>query len=761
MSPARESPKIPPELDAVPAHERTRHWNLVGRRIDFLVKLLAADQELRSWNHTCGCPHSTLETVARKRKQSQTFPCLYTTIERDNDSVQSPSVPEPNACRCDDPLTGSDDPLDAVAAVVLATPDRSIAERYTDWQWRRVVAGLRNQYGPWEEIARFTEVELGDAISDITDTTVGTSRVKRLHELLDHIDDDEQFNGITLCGLPVRPYASFQSLLASLPGVSDQDAWWTLLTAFDKPVWPSDPDIDRLLCDLGLLPPDEIGSGPRHEQLEEMLVDRQIPALHRALAGHAVRGEPHFAAEDCELRKFSLTYRARKQHACNNERDRPVAVDLFSGAGGLSHGLRRAGFDIALAVDNNQSATDSYRLNHPEIPHRRIKCSDIEELLQRPDWPDLVPDSPDVIVGGPPCQSLSVAGYRSRRADDSSYSIRDDPRTQLYSRYLDAVRDLRPKAIVLENVEGMASEIEDTDDRVVDQIIADLEGADGGNGPAYVTDFKTVDCSEYGIPQTRNRIIIFGVREDIARNGPTPETFFRELERRASTTDDPYTLKQGLTGLPRLRWGEGGDIVLGKPPGSKGKYVYDHELASGTALTFNHRAREHPMEKDRKLFEIMDPGDTGWDIKYRKADGRWSHLIEYHVGTEENPAFTDKYRMIHWGEPAPTVVAHLAKDANNYILPAYYEYARPDLEKADPARNRGVTPREAARLQSFPDDYIFLGSFISQFRQIGNAVPPVLAWHLGHTLQETVLATTGMAVRDPSADSTTAASSDD
>lgn len=762
MSQAGETSSIPAVLVDVSDRERNQHRELVLRHTDFLVKLLAADQELQSWTPACGCPHSTPETVARKRKNGESFPCIYTTVERYN--VSSEPQRErgvSSACLCCDPLSNSADPLDAVAAVALGTSGRSIAERYTDWRWRSVIACLRDRYESWAEIARLTRSDLENTVETAKGSPVATGRVEQLHGLLQTIENDDRFNDITLCGLPARPYSSFHSLLSSFPGVSERDAWWLLLTAFDKPVWPSDPQIDRLLCDLGLLTPADIGSVDRHENLEEMLVDRQVPALHRAIAGHAARGERHFASEGCELRKFSLTYRSERQRKFVDEPERPVAVDLFAGAGGISHGLLESGYEIALAVDNDRRATDSYRLNHPQLPHSRVKCTDIEELLQQPDWPELIPGSVDIIVGGPPCQSLSVAGYRSRRADDSNYSIRDDPRTNLYSRYLDAVSDLKPKALILENVEGIASEIEDTEDRVVDQIIEDLESGGGEGDPAYVADFSSVDCSRYGIPQTRNRIIVFAVREDIARDGTTPEVFFEELESRARSDSDPFSLKQGLAGLPRLCWDEGGEIVIGKSRGSQSDYVSEHGLDANTDLSFNHEAREHPMEKDRKLFEIMDPGDTGWYVKYRKDGGKWSHLIEYDVGSEENPAFTDKYRMIHWDEPAPTVVAHLAKDANNYILPDYYEYANPDQERADRSRNRGVTPREAARLQSFPDDYIFLGPFTSQFRQIGNAVPPVLARYLGDILQDTVLQNTGIAVAEVASGDSEAISSDD
>jgi DNA (cytosine-5)-methyltransferase 1 len=760
MSVVGETPELPAEILDISDQERNQHRELVLRHTDFIIKLLAADQELRAWTPAAGCPHSTPEIVARKRKKAGTFPCLYSTVERYQGSADSSQKQESDSgCHCTDPLVDSDDPLDSVAAVSLATSNRSLAERYTDWQWRATVAELRDRYSTWDEIAELSEAELEGAIEAAKGSAVDAERTRRLYRLLRSIEDDERFSGVTLQDLAPRAYSSFHSLLNSLPGVEEQDAWWLLLTAFDKPVWPSDPHIDRLLCDLGLLTPNEIEAGGRHEELENSLVDRQIPALHRALAGHAARGQSHFASEACEVRKFSLTYRTRKQQELSDNTTRPVAVDLFSGAGGISHGLFEAGFEIALAVDNDRRATDSYRLNHPQLPHDRIRCTDIEDLLQRSDWPELVPESPDIIVGGPPCQSLSVAGYRSRRADDSSYSIRDDPRTELYSRYLDTVSDLQPKALVLENVEGMASEIEDTEDRVVDQIIEDLEADGGEDDPAYVADFRTIDCSKYQIPQARKRIIIFGVRKDIAQHGITPETFFQTLEGRPN--GDTFSLRQGLSGLPRLCWDEGGDVVLGKSRGPHSDYVAKHDLASGTDLSFNHEAREHPMEKDRKLFDIMDPGDTGWYVKYKKDGGKWSHLIEYNVGTEEDPAFTDKYRMIHWDEPAPTVVAHLAKDANNYILPDYYEYANPVEERTDRSRNRGVTPREAARLQSFPDDYIFLGPFTSQFRQIGNAVPPILAWHLGEVLQETVLDIPRTAKLEGSTRSSKVASSDD
>jgi DNA (cytosine-5)-methyltransferase 1 len=714
---------LDPCLYEVPKEERRLHREFISRHIDFLIDVLTAEQHHQHWPHPAGCPTATPVKLARRRGDTGEFPCRYRTIT----TPETVSYPDAE-CECGDWLGESTDPLDTVAAVSIAPDGESPAERYFDDTERRIIASIREDVGAWEEIAALSRDELQTALTDAgfckrtTDQTLD-----RLWRLIDAVSETEKTDGVTLEGIRPMPYSSLCSFLAELPGISERDGWWLLPVAFDKPVWPADPHVDRLLCSLGLLHPSQLQTECyRQTELEDELTDRQLPALHRALAGHAVHGGIDSCDEECEIRKFLLSHRLREQ----DRRDHSLlVVDLFSGAGGISLGFDRAGHTIHWALDNNRDATDTYRLNHPEIPHERIRCEDIQDAAETGQFADL-DVTPDIVVGGPPCQALSLAGYRSRLASDEEYSVLDDERTTLYQQYVEAIRELRPKVLVMENVEGMVNEVGETGVCVIDQVLDSLRSL-GDDGPGYICEYQLLNCADLGIPQERERVIILGVRDDITDGEDDLSDLFTRI--RETAPDSLPSLRQGLSGLPKIRRGEGGTVIPGTVRGRRSEYVDRNELDSVTSVCFNHRAREHPMDKDQKLFdEVMSPGDTGWDIKYNTEYG---HLIEYDVGTEENPRFKDKYRMLDWEDSAPTIVAHLAKDANSFILPDYYDHVSQSPRDPDNERNRGITPREAARLQSFPDDYIFLGPFTSWFRQIGNAVPPLLGQYIGEAVR--------------------------
>ena len=708
---------------SAPTTERDTHRQLLFDNIEFLTDTLTAAHIRRQRMNPVGCPASTPERLARQRGKNGDD-CRYAMLDLDYGESNGA------CCPCGDPLCGSEDPLDTVAAVVLGSPVDSPAERFFQRQPRQTVRELLEQHESWETIASMDHTELSSALHHACSLKgVSKEKVTRLEQLLVTVRVTDYTDGVTLRNFSRVQYQKYVDLLTNVPGIQRSDGWWILQTAFDKPVWPTDSCVDEFLCALGLLDPDDYHtSESRRYELEEELVDRLIAPLYRALATHAVTTGTDVCGEDCEIRKFLLTHRLREQQKEKNE---PTVVDLFAGAGGLSCGLSQAGYDVRWAIDIDTDAVATYRLNHPEIPYQNVVCGDVCKIDLTARIQEAVSE-PDLLVGGPPCQSLSNAGYRSRRADDEDYSILDDDRTTLYTQYVQAVEELRPKAIVMENVEGMINEVGDTGTRVIDWVLEDLELLDQ-TGLGYDIDYQLQDMTELGVPQKRDRVLLVGIREDIDQ-----DITAEELLDRLPIEEDTKTIQQGLSGLPRLRRGEGGRLFPQLGRGSKSDYVNTHGLDAGTNLCFNHQAREHPMEKDRILFdEALSPGDTGWDVKY-DSDGEYAEYIEYDVGTQENPRFGDKYRMLEWSEPAPTIVAHLAKDANGYVLPDYYEHAQPNAERVDPERNRGITPREAARLQSFPDDYLFLGPFTSWFRQIGNAVPPIAGTRIGEVLEPVV-----------------------
>ncbi|RLM49881.1 DNA cytosine methyltransferase [Halorubrum sp. Atlit-28R] len=715
------SPSSPVELiRSASDTERDIHRELLFDNIEFLIDVLTAAHAKRQRMDPVGCVGSTPERLARKRgKYTET--CRYATVKREKSGDE-------DHCSCEDPLYNSDDPLDTVAAVVLSGPVESPAQRFFERWSRDAVRALREQYGDWEEISSLSQDSLSEVLGEfVRGGGVGSQRVSRLQQLLTAVENTEYTDGVTLREFSRVQYQTYVDFLTEISGIQENDAWWLLQTAFDKPVWPVDSQVDTLLCSLGLIDPADLKRerGRRHF-LEDKLIDRQIAPLYRALSTHAITARGDVCGETCEIRKFLLTHRLQQQ---KSEQEGPIAVDLFAGAGGLSCGIGQTEFNVQWAIDNDPDAVATYRFNHPDIPHENVVCGDVREVKLSQRIKQAV-GSPDILVGGPPCQSLSQAGYRSRRAGDEDYSVLDDGRTTLYTQYVQTVEELRPKAIVMENVEGMVNEVGDTGVRVIDWVIEDLELLNE-TGLGYDVEYRVQDMAELGVPQNRERVLLLGVREDLAEQNSSSTA---ELLDDIPVEGETQNIQQGLSGLSRLRRGEGGRVLSEIGRGSKSDYVNTHDLDSGTNLCFNHLAREHPMEKDRILFdEALEPGDTGWDVKYG-SDGEYAEYIEYDVGTAEKQRFGDKYRMLQWSEPAPTIVAHLAKDANGYVLPDYYEHVYPDEERADSSRNRGISPREAARLQSFPDDYVFLGPFTSWFRQIGNAVPPVAGKRIGQVI---------------------------
>lgn len=359
--------------------------------------------------------------------------------------------------------------------------------------------------------------------------------------------------------------------------------------------------------------------------------------------------------------------------------------------------------------------------------------------------------SPWVLIGGPPCQAYSLAG-RSRRTNDKDFE--KDKKHFLYREYLHIIEEFEPSIFVMENVKGLLSSTHDGS-KMFEMILGDLsnpkEGLEyevrslvvaGKPRDLRPKDF-VVRSEDYGVPQKRHRLILVGVRKDLAPKAGYPALAkSAEVSVRDAISDLPAirsvisTVSQdgwdewkaihraalrslrlrepfgGSIGRPKIL-GVGGRFVPGYPLG--GSLTEYQEWVRDSALTgFTlHEARRH-MANDLKRYAYLaalaansgrNPSLTDLPPELQPA-----HM---NVGRPDTP-FTDRFRVQLWDSPSTTVVSHIAKDGHYYIHP-------------DPVQMRSLTVREAARLQSFPDNYFFRGTRTQQYSQVGNAVPPLLA----------------------------------
>lgn len=388
---------------------------------------------------------------------------------------------------------------------------------------------------------------------------------------------------------------------------------------------------------------------------------------------------------------------------------------------------------------------------------------------------------PTIVIGGPPCQAYSLAG-RSRNAGKADYVAEKDHRHFLYQEYIDILDRLRPAAFVMENVKGMLSSSVDGG-RIFDRVLDDLRCAGGeqqiyklyavGRSPngrmilqrADAHSDYVVRAERFGVPQARHRVIIVGLRTDLRlgqiehlegfgavpvaatvrdvisgmtplrsglTRGDSPEDWSRVVQEQigcvlnalaampATTTTAALTariveIQNEIKGQPALaRWDDTvPNEVTTCPPDLDG-FLYDPMMTA----THNHAARGHMDEDLGRYFfaavfaEVMKrtPNSSEFPTLLAPAHANWT-----------TGKFADRFRVQRWDAPATTVTSHIAKDGHYFIHP-------------DPAQCRSLTVREAARLQTFPDNYLFLGNRTEQYVQVGNAVPPYLARQIASAL---------------------------
>lgn len=380
-----------------------------------------------------------------------------------------------------------------------------------------------------------------------------------------------------------------------------------------------------------------------------------------------------------------------------------TTIDLFCGAGGITEGFRQAGFNCLYGNDVNDWALKTFSLNHPNaIADNRgveIDPSEIRERL------DLKPGDLDVLCGGPPCQGFSI---------NAPERFLDDPRNSLFKRYVKFLREFMPKSFVIENVPGMLSL---AGGKILNQIIKELHKL------GYSVSYKVLFAAHYGVPQERWRLIILGSMGETAPEHPVPshyalgranftrsrELTFRPLDLEILNLKSAVTVAAALEDLPRLEMGEGAEEMEYDSPA---KSAYSKEMRKKSKAVFNHFASKlSPQNAER--------------MRYVKPGGSWRDIPNEFLP----PGMQRARRSDHtkrYGRLSPT---GLASTVMTKCDPHWGTVFLPD-------QDRVLTVREAARLQSFPDRYRFLGPRVSQYEQVGNAVPCLMARAIGESVKQ-------------------------
>ena len=330
------------------------------------------------------------------------------------------------------------------------------------------------------------------------------------------------------------------------------------------------------------------------------------------------------------------------------------AIDLFCGCGGLSFGFERAGFNILLGIDNDAKALETFELNHKGS---KSICGDITTVSYENDIKPLIGNKTiDVIIGGPPCQGMSLSGPRKF----------DDPRNKLYLSYIRLVNEIKPKMFVIENVPGLVGLF---GGQIKDSIIEKFTEM------GYDIQYQILCASDYGVPQSRKRVVFVGSRiGDFSY---------------PSMDSNVITCSMALSDLPPLVDELGEDVMdyFREPTND-----YQRLMRLNSKKVRNHIAAKH-SDKVKGIIALVPDGGN-----YKDLPEEFIHTRNFHVA----------WTRFASNKPAPTI-------DTGHRHHFHYKY------------NRVPTVRECARLQSFPDDFIFLGNKTQQFRQVGNAVPPIMA----------------------------------
>lgn len=349
-------------------------------------------------------------------------------------------------------------------------------------------------------------------------------------------------------------------------------------------------------------------------------------------------------------------------------------IDLFSGCGGITQGFYQTGkIDVVGAIDFDKMACTTYKYN---FPNATVLCGDIKEIkTEDTGFKDI-----DIIVGGPPCQGFS--------AENRHQKLEDDPRNKLFFEFLRFVKDLNPKAIMIENVKQILTKNNGFAKNKIIELLSDM---------GYNVHYKLLDASDYGVPQNRIRAVFVGIRTDISNFN-----FDDILKQKVETKT---TVKDALEDLYHLeKYKENDNDIFQIQKIKSNKYL--DKLHNESNIIYNHKMQYQNIDVQKR-------------VSFVPQGGNWKDVPEEYFPSHRDNRQSNYLRRLN--EKSQSITIDTGHDV--YYHPLY---------------NRVPTVRESARIQSFPDRFIFIGTRSEQLRQVGNAVPPMLANSVANMILEVI-----------------------
>jgi DNA (cytosine-5)-methyltransferase 1 len=375
-------------------------------------------------------------------------------------------------------------------------------------------------------------------------------------------------------------------------------------------------------------------------------------------------------------------------------------IDLFAGAGGMSLGLEMSGFNVKAAIESVPRAAQTHQQNFRDC---QMISGDIQDFSAQlfAEAAQIEPGQIDLVAGGPPCQTFSTIGRAKIRSIKTEIGEKADPRNYLFSNFFDYVSYFQPRVFLMENVPAIRSKYKG---QLFSRILEIIDKLD------YEVHISTLNAADFGVPQTRKRLFIVGTKKGLNFTFPKPshqnpdlkggETRFNDMPLYSTVSDALGDLPVIFDGCREHRLPYRTDAFSN----------YQKQLRSKNGLVGNNTCR---MSNDRAkaVFRHMKQGD-----KYMDLNPEVRRILPF-----REDIFHDRLKRLRSDKPSWTVLAHIGMDGYMYI---------------HPTETRTLSVREAARIQSFSDDFEFIGNMREQYIQVGNAVPPLLAKALGASIMK-------------------------